>query len=72
MFEVSDELLPVAAALLRSRNSVVEARRNVDVLWSVYVDDVCAAHEAGLSLEKIASICGVSKARIWQIVSKER
>lgn len=69
MRELNDDLIPIAANLMRSRSKLVKARREVDALWDAHVSDIRSAHASGLSLERIASICGVSKSRIWQIVT---
>lgn len=69
MKKISDELVPVAAQLTRSANDLTALRLQSETAWNNHKLTIKDAHEKGLSLDQIASLTGVTKSRIWQVVT---
>lgn len=69
MKKIQDDLAGVAAGLTRSANELTALRLRSENAWTEHKDLVKHAHELGLSLDQIASLTGVTKSRIWQVVT---
>lgn len=57
-----------AKELKNSTKRLASARKKEDAAWEEHVELIKLAVERGAKLSEVATLIGVTKARVWQIV----
>ncbi len=72
MKKIKEDLAGVASGLTTSANALAEMRATSERAWEAHKLLIKDGYEKGLSLDQIASLTGVTKSRIWQVVNGKK